>query len=51
MTIEEAVKTINNNYKRVLLPGLPCEGYEVRQMKKALEVLSEELQKAVERKF
>ena len=50
MTIEEAIKTINNNYRRVLLPG-PCEGYEVRQMEKALEVLAEELQKAVERKF
>lgn len=50
MTIEEAVRTINNNYRRVILPG-PCEGYEVRQMEKALELLTEELKKAVERKF
>lgn len=50
MTIEEAVRTINNCYRRVILPG-PCEGYEVRQMEKALKLLTEELKKAVERKF
>ena len=51
MSISEAVKAIVNNYERVLTPGRPCEGYEVRQMEKALEVLSEELAKATEAKF
>ena len=50
MTIEEAVKAIDIHYRRVLLSG-PCEGYEVRQMEKALNVLKEELSKAVVRKF
>jgi len=50
MKIEEAVKAVNIHYRRVLLPG-PCELYEVKQMEKALEVLGEELKKAVKRKF
>jgi len=51
MTYEEAVKAINTNYRRVLKSGQCCEGYEVRQMQKALAVLEEELKKAVKIKF
>lgn len=40
--IEEAIKTINLTYKRVLIANL-YEGYEYRKLEEALRILTEEL--------
>lgn len=40
--IEEAVKTVNLTYKRVLIANL-YEGYEYRRLKEALRILTEEV--------
>lgn len=42
--IEEAVRTINIHYNRVLIADV-YEGYEWRRLKEALELLLEEVDK------
>lgn len=42
--IEEAVRAVNAHYYRVLI-GDCYEGYEVRQLEKALKLLLEEVDK------
>lgn len=42
--IEKAVKTINNTYKRVFICDL-YEGYELRELEKALRLLLAEVDK------
>lgn len=42
--IEKAVKTINNTVNRVLIADL-YEGYELRELEKALKLLLDEVDK------
>lgn len=42
--IEKAVATINNTYKRVLIADC-YEGYELRELEKALKLLLKEVDK------
>lgn len=42
--IEKAVRTINNTVRRVLIADC-YEGYELRQLEKALKLLLEEVEK------
>lgn len=50
MTIEEAVKAVNSNYRKVLYPG-PCEPYDVMWLEMALGTLLDALRKASCDKF